>query len=48
MTVSVRFSMAPDGTVEKGSLQMFDHKNGSAAAAKQAYDVARFRPRLRE
>ncbi|GLK64929.1 protein TolA [Paracoccus kondratievae] len=40
-TVSVRFSMAPDGTVEKGSLRMIGHDGGSDAAAKQAYEAAR-------
>ena len=40
-TVSVSFSMAPDGTVEKGSLKMIGHDGGSDAAAKQAYEAAR-------
>ncbi|WP_104491277.1 cell envelope integrity protein TolA [Paracoccus denitrificans] len=40
-TVSVQFSMAPDGTVEKGSLRMIGHDGGSDAAAKQAYEAAR-------
>lgn len=40
-TVSVRFSMAPDGTVEKGSLRMIGSDGGSDAAAKQAYEAAR-------
>ncbi|QRZ13550.1 cell envelope integrity protein TolA [Paracoccus methylovorus] len=40
-TVSVRFSMAPDGTVEKSSLRMIGHEGGSDAAAKQAYEAAR-------
>ncbi|RDW12931.1 protein TolA, partial [Paracoccus thiocyanatus] len=40
-TVSVQFAMAPDGTVEKGSLRMIGHDGGSDAAAKQAYEAAR-------
>ncbi|QFG38037.1 cell division and transport-associated protein TolA [Paracoccus pantotrophus] len=40
-TVSVQFSMAPDGTVEKGSLRMIGHDGSSDAAAKQAYEAAR-------
>lgn len=40
-TVSVQFSMAPDGTVERGSLRMIGHKGGGDAAAKQAYEAAR-------
>ena len=40
-TVSVRFSMARNGTVEKSSLRMIGHDGGSDAAAKQAYEAAR-------
>lgn len=40
-TVSVQFAMAPDGSVEKGSLRMIGHDGGSDAAAKQAYEAAR-------
>lgn len=40
-TVSVRFSMTRNGTVEKGSLRMIGHDGGSDAAAKQAYEAAR-------
>ncbi len=40
-TVSVAFSMTPDGRVDKGSMKMVGHDGGSAAAAKQAYEAAR-------
>ncbi len=40
-TVSVRFSMTPDGRVEKSSLKMIGSDGGSDAAAKQAYEAAR-------
>ena len=40
-TVSVRFSMTPDGRVEKSSLKMIGSNGGSDAAAKQAYEAAR-------
>ncbi|WP_134678452.1 cell envelope integrity protein TolA [Paracoccus ravus] len=40
-TVSVSFSMSPDGKPESGSLKMIDHNGASDAVAKQAYEAAR-------
>ncbi len=41
MTISVGFSMTPDGRPEPASLRMADYRGGSETAARQAFDVAR-------